>query len=324
MRRTKNTAAIADMRRLHKEAQQRKTVSTVLLITAMLLFAFTFCTQPVYAANTSKHKSVKTITSTHKKKTVHATQKNTQKKSSAKKTRKKSQTRKHNPSTAANLHVLLNSSRTIESNLPAYMMNPNEQRLVNTIYQAVFSLRYSSYQLGGTRIDSDRGVYVVDCSSYVDHILNTVFPRAYSSLVNWSGTEKPTSDDYYHYFSDLGSKSTNYWNPVAEVNNLRPGDILVFRNTSVSGYEHGGHVMIVMDKPKQETDGYSVRVSDAAPSGHSKDTRPLHTSGIGIGTLLLKVNPHTSQPSAYAWKQGAPWKRNVTFAMARPHDLDFG
>ncbi len=320
MRRTKNTAAIADKRVLHEETYQRNTVITFLLMTAMLLLALMFCTQPVYAANTSKHKSVKTSASTHKKKTAHATQK----KSPTKKTRKKNQTRKHNPSTAANLHVLLNSSRTIESNLPAYMMKPNEQRLVNTIYQAVSSLRYSSYQLGGTRIDSERGVYVVDCSGYVDHIINTVFPRAYSSLVNWSGTEKPTSDDYYHYFSDLGSKSANYWNAVDDVGNLRPGDVLVFRNTSQSGYERGGHVMIVMDKPRMESDAYSVRVSDAAPSGHSKDTRPLHTSGIGIGTLLLKVNPNTSQPYAYAWKQGAPWKRNVTFAMARPHDLDFG
>jgi len=296
--------------------------TTLLVMVAVLLCI----AQPCFSASTSKTISGKHHQNTsnsrhiaHKKKSVHASRT----KLLAKKTRKTHHTRSRYPSTSANLQALLNSNRIIQSNLPAYLLNTNEQRLVSAIYQTVSTLRYSSYKLGGTHIDTERGIYVVDCSGYVDHILNTVFPRAYSSLVTWSGTEKPTSDDYYHYFSDLTAESGSYWNPVDDVEALRPGDVLVFRNTNTAGNERGGHVMIVMDKPKQESNAYMVRVSDTAPSGHSKDTRAPHTSGIGIGTLLLKVNPKTSQPYAYAWKLGAQWKNNVAFAMARPRNLTF-
>ena len=50
----------------------------------------------------------------------------------------------------------------------------------------------------------------------------------------------------------------------------------------------------------------------------------IHNSGIGIGTLQLKVNPKTGEPSAYAWKVGSCWKKNVKFAMARPYDSEAG
>ena len=76
--------------------------------------------------------------------------------------------------------------------------------------------------------------------------------------------------------------------------------------------------MVVMNKPVFDEDAYLVRVADSAPSGHSEDTRRAHKSGIGIGTLLLKVDSRTGRPSAYAWKVGSRWKQNVTFAMARP------
>ena len=92
----------------------------------------------------------------------------------------------------------------------------------------------------------------------------------------------------------------------------------MFRYRNTRGNETSGHVMIVMNKPILDEDGFLVRVSDSAPHGHSKDTRSVSHSGIGIGTLLLKVNPETDKPNAYAWKIGAHFKKNVAFAMARP------
>jgi len=76
-----------------------------------------------------------------------------------------------------------------------------------------------------------------------------------------------------------------------------------------------------MDKPLRSGNIFLLRIADSAPSGHSKDTRRPHASGIGIGSMLLKVNPHTARPYAYAWKIGARWETNVSFAMARPMDI---
>jgi hypothetical protein len=76
-----------------------------------------------------------------------------------------------------------------------------------------------------------------------------------------------------------------------------------------------------MDKPVQEGNTFKIRIADSAPTGHSRDTRIPSASGIGIGTMLLKVNLKTYQPYAYAWKIGSRWQNNVNFAMARPMNL---
>lgn len=194
-----------------------------------------------------------------------------------------------------------------------------KQRLVSFVQKTVQTLHYSYYKLGGSQFDSKRGIYVVDCSGYVDNILEAVNPGAYLSLVNSTGADKPTTAHYYDFFNRLSYRNNNYWKKVDDVEKLDAGDILVFRSTN--RYHHsigGGHVMVIMDKPVWEEDAYQVRVADSAPSGHSADTRSNDYSGIGIGTLFLKVNPKTGKPYAYAWKDGASWKRNVKFAMARP------
>src|SRR5262249_36906862 len=114
----------------------------------------------------------------------------------------------------------------------------------------------------------------------------------------------------------------DYWNKVDNIAQLRPGDILVFRYKNSRGRETGGHVMIVMDKPLQYENTFYVRVADSAPSAHSQDTRESDTSGIGIGTLLLKANLKTGHPFAYAWGVDSYWNKNVKVVMARPHELE--
>lgn len=196
--------------------------------------------------------------------------------------------------------------------------NNIDKRLVNFVQRMVSNLHYSSYKLGGTHFDMRRGVYIVDCSVYVDHILKEVYPHAYSKLVHWSKSKKPTTHHYYHFFNNLSIAPQRYWNPVKQVAQLQPGDILVFRKKKYAGTDGTGHIMIVMDKPVQRKNMFMLRIADSAPYRHSQDTRHRAKSGIGIGTMVVKVNPHTDQPAAYAWTVGSHWKQNVVFAMARP------
>ncbi|OGT41163.1 MAG: hypothetical protein A3F42_00780 [Gammaproteobacteria bacterium RIFCSPHIGHO2_12_FULL_37_34] len=195
-----------------------------------------------------------------------------------------------------------------------------KQHIIGFIDNTIASLRYSAYKLGGTHFDTSRGIYILDCSSYVDRILQTIYPKAYSHLISTTGSDKPTTHDYYNFFTRLSDKTRYYWDKIDTIEQLEPGDIIVFRHQNRSGDASNGHIMVVMDKPilNKNTNSYYLRVTDSAPSGHSKDTRPSHTSGIGIGTLMLKAHPKTYQPYAYAWKIGARWKYNVNFAMGRP------
>lgn len=195
-----------------------------------------------------------------------------------------------------------------------------DNRSVDYIYKTIDSLQYSVYKMGGSHFDTLKGVYIVDCSNYVDQILQAASPRSYWNLVDSTGVDFPTTQHYYEFFNDLGDNP--YWDKVDNISKLRAGDIIVFRYKKHRRGITRGHVMVVMDKPMPYSKGeYLVRVADSAPTGHSEDTRPAHVSGIGIGTLVLKAHPKTGKPAAYAWKAGSCWKKNAHFAMARPLDL---
>ncbi len=206
-----------------------------------------------------------------------------------------------------------------EAEQPAHgLMSSIGEHMVRFVHNTISTLRYTAYKLGGTHFDRSKGVYIIDCSDYVDHLLQVSNPAAYSSLVHSTGSDKPTTEHYYHFFTGLTYKPRHYWNKIDYVKELQPGDILVFRNNKNSHTGVSGHVMVVMNKPTRIQDAFMVRVTDSASSGHSQDTRLPHTSGIGIGTMKIKVDPDTGEPSAYAWKLGSTFEHHVNFAMARP------
>ncbi len=210
----------------------------------------------------------------------------------------------------------INLTNVRHSSFPG-LVSSVKKDVVNFVKKTVNTLRYSSYKFGGKRFDPERGVYIVDCSNFVDHILQNVYPDAYSNLVNSAGADTPASQHYFNFFHELGEESGGHWNKINYLDQLQPGDILVFRYKNSHGAETGGHVMVVMEKPEHAGDVYFVRIADSAPSRHSEDTRHLNESGIGIGTLLLKANIY-GQPSAFAWGVNSYWNKNVKFAMARP------
>lgn len=308
-------------------------IKKIILMMFFLCTTYTCLAAPVTHVHVKKvsksHKTTQTTNKTKNKKPIKKySTTHTQKKSrkpikhhtTVKKHTKAQHASKRQSSKPVKTQTVIQKQNVATSSVPTYSLSSIEKNLVGFVRNTIASLRYSVYQMGGTRIDTSRGVYIVDCSGYVDHILKSVYPQAYSSLVSSTGSEKPTTDDFYHYFTNL-SASKN-WNTIDDVEQLRPGDILVFRYKNSLGYERGGHVMVVMDKPVRNADTFLVRVTDSASGGHTKDTRQPRTSGIGIGTLLLKVNPKTYQPYAYAWKVGSRWETNVNFAMARPIDIE--
>lgn len=195
-----------------------------------------------------------------------------------------------------------------------------EARLVQFVQNSLENLRYSVYKPGGSHFDDSRGVYIADCSGFVDYVLKEIHPMAFSTLVDSMRVDKPNSESFYDFFADLDGQD-DYWKKVNYIEELRPGDILVVRYQNSHGRETGGHVMVVMDKPVRDLDSFMVRVADSAPAGHSDDTRLPHVSGIGVGLLRLKADPDTGQPFAFAWRLGSRWQSNVKIAMARPTDV---
>jgi|GEM_PF-6103484 len=204
-------------------------------------------------------------------------------------------------------------------------IDTSTQTLTALAYKTIETQRYSTYKLGANVFDPAQGIYKIDCSAYINDLLNQADPQAYSSLTKWTQTYRPTSHDYYNFITRLpNDEPTQHWRKVNNVGQLQPGGILVFLSEYLHKhhlYTGGGHVMLVMSNPvphANSSDTYQVKVADSASSGHSDDTRLPHKSGIGIGTLLLKVDPFTGKPKAYAWSLGGRWRSHTLFAMAQP------
>lgn len=198
--------------------------------------------------------------------------------------------------------------------------DPSSLALVQLANETITHRNYSAYQLGGSHFDLSRGIFVLDCSNYVNHLLQQANPNAYAYLIAKTRSYKPTSEQYYNFFNQLPDvDNTQYgWQKINDARELKAGDILVFRYHTHNGRTTGGHVMLVMDQVLQNNNILKVRVADSAAAAHSQDTRPSHHSGIGEGTLLLKMSTKTGQLYAYAWKENSAWQSAVSFAIARP------
>jgi hypothetical protein len=209
----------------------------------------------------------------------------------------------------------------VSSYVPSTSHLASEQ-LLNWVHKTALKVRYSHYKFGGTNFNPSAGVYELDCSGYVNQLLSNAAPYAYRNIVNGSGSYKPTSKDYYVFFDRLPARKMQHdWYKVPQVKQLSPGDILVFQYKHFWGKRAGGHVMVVVSHAVAAgklSNTYLVRVADSALGGHSNDTRKPHASGIGIGTLMIKVSMLSGKAYAYAWRVDAPWRYNMRLAMGRP------
>lgn len=265
----------------------KKMIIMVMLCTWIIQPGFAKITHKKNHTHRTKTVSKKSHTTKHIKRKIAKTSRTTPKKMHTRKKIKRSHAARSHAMQPSPQATKVNTFNIGHSLLPGYLLTSMQKNLVTFVRNTVESIHYTTYKLGGTRIEPSRGIYVVDCSSYVDHILKTIYPRSYSSLAVWSGTQKPTTNDFYQYFRNL-SDNSQHWNSIDDAEELRPGDILVFRSKNRMGEETGGHVMIVMDKPVRNGNALLLRIADAAPARHSRDTRMPHASGIGIGSMLLK------------------------------------
>jgi cell wall-associated NlpC family hydrolase len=193
-------------------------------------------------------------------------------------------------------------------------------RLVNYLKSSVAHLHQTRYVFGGSQFDAKKGVYKIDCSGLVNRLVQTTCPKAYQEITGARHTPRPTTLDYYSFLGSIPHGATHAnWQSIDKVKQLKPGDILVYRFPG-KPQSAPGHMMVVVEAPKpvaNKAGVYYVRVADSANSGHTNDTRKKHTSGVGIGSLMLKTYAYNDRPCRMSWKEGSKWGPQVNFAMGR-------
>jgi hypothetical protein len=111
---------------------------------------------------------------------------------------------------------------------------------------------------------------------------------------------------YYRIVSTPADRAADGWQRVARVDDLAPGDVIVWLRPPVeAGINHNtGHTLVATGHPipyPKVPNGYLVRVADVSQRHHQDDTRDRRNidGGYGHGTILLVADPKTHAPVAF-------------------------
>ncbi|MFZ0505939.1 MAG: hypothetical protein WAM44_19605, partial [Chthoniobacterales bacterium] len=165
------------------------------------------------------------------------------------------------------------------------------QSLADAAEEDLHLIKETHYQ-HKTHIDKTAGVFDVDCSGFVDHLLKQVAAQTYDRLPIEPGHTRPRAEVYYQFFVELAQTPKPGWKAVSRFAELRRGDLIAWKKeTAAQETGDTGHVMVVAAAPSRLGNGsYRLTVYDSTKSPHDNDTRAPGIDGIGRGDLFFYVN----------------------------------
>jgi hypothetical protein len=154
------------------------------------------------------------------------------------------------------------------------------------------------------RIDVDRGIYDCDCSGFASFVLTRAAPGHYAMIPNNEADQpRPRAFAYYEFFESLTPESAEGWRRIDLLRDLRRGDVVAWRFSTIRKNRDTGHVFFVARKPEIDSAGiFVVRVHDSASRPHLRDTRGegqgRSGNGVGSGTIKFRVD-NLGRPEAF-------------------------
>jgi hypothetical protein len=180
--------------------------------------------------------------------------------------------------------------------------------IANEVKRQTYELNKStSYYSHTTYMNETTDTRRTDCSGFVGYALNRVQPDAYAKIPH-PNTYKPLANDWYNYLSTryttASTQSTPRWRKITKAMDLKPGDMVVWLQPDGNTDENTGHIMVVNGYPRAGRTGeVVVSIIDSTTAPHANDSRGSTMTGVGSGTIGLKVNS-LGQPIAYYWRGG--------------------
>lgn len=158
--------------------------------------------------------------------------------------------------------------------------------------------------------DGHTGLYLTDCSCFINYLLYYVATKHYKEVYDAYGDRSirppvPRAHNYWAFFKALqsGAIHSKRWRRVTNIATLRPGDLLAWslvdsRNQRILPTEQlaedTGHVMIVAAVPQPAEDGsYLVPVYDSSSVSHfdfNSTKKKVNRDGVGEGRIKIFVN----------------------------------
>ena len=167
-------------------------------------------------------------------------------------------------------------------------------------------------------IDESKGVYALDCSLFIGHLVKKVSPLAYSALPIDAPHKRPRAKNFYDFLISLKEVSHPHWSRIVSISYLEKGDIIAWKYDPSLGKKDTGHVVMVYEKPIKEEDGrYKIVVLDSSKGTHANDSRAHQKEGgIGTGTMWFKVDKDDNPIGLY-WSDRSSKMSHHAIAMGR-------
>jgi hypothetical protein len=189
--------------------------------------------------------------------------------------------------------------------------------------RGVLSGATESHYSHRTAIDERAGTYDCDCSGLIDYLLKRTSPSHYRLLPHAKG-RRPLAVHFYAAFTAAATRETPggagaapVWRHVLRLQDARPGDVLAWRRAELTPGEDTGHVVLIDSAPVPDgLDTFAVTVIDSTKSPHANDTRKPGQTGVGRGTLWLKVDGE-GRPAGFRWKSNGTRFTSLPIAIGR-------
>jgi hypothetical protein len=170
------------------------------------------------------------------------------------------------------------------------------------------------------------GVYRWDCSGMMTWLLRRAAPTAFAAL----GDSRPVARDFVRAIEAAPTRKVRKgWQRIANISEIRPGDIFAFRRAAISTSKVTGHVGVIISKPVPVVEWspsvaggtvWLVRIADSTRIPHYADTRVAPQSGFGLGTVAFATDTD-GNVIGYGWHGPASaWIIKTTVVFGRLHN----
>ncbi len=167
----------------------------------------------------------------------------------------------------------------------------------NTIERILDNLRVNEYS-NENIVDIEDGFWKCNCSGAILEVLKA------------NGVVVPAQRAYevFEYF-----KKSNY-EIIKNIDDLRKGDLIVWRKNVVPEKGSSGHLSIFLEKVEQTESDISIRVFDCVKIIHDDDSRKEN----GIGTGILKILHKDLNPIGFVWSSVKKKTKLTEMLIVRP------
>jgi hypothetical protein len=173
-----------------------------------------------------------------------------------------------------------------------------------------------------THVDESQGTYEYDCSGFLGYVLARSVPDAWSALVATT-PRRPRSVEIVNFLLRIPVGGTSgRWQHLARIEDLAPGDVVVWRKPADSLSTNTGHTVIVYGPVVADAlrpGAFLVPVADSTEHLHVPgDSRSAaQRTGLGQGEIVL-VGDASGAPVAYRWSRGTKSReKSTTIALGR-------